>query len=429
MVTIKLPNYLTGLMGPIERAFEAAYQSGLGRIEFNFLETESHHISACVGGKRYIVEINSSVFPLASTLDSSANSEYELVSFNYLDSSIQVNHPQPLVNDIGSLVEITCSGKPGEVAERWHISGEDPCELSSASWFDYSSEETQAGHLGWFVASLCLNFSVHDSLLLAHLGRNVSRETWVHSQFDFLTLNTAKINITINQNITPSDGFPAVDLPKFNLYPVVSNEKLIHDLIEKGVTTVQFRDKSPSSDYELQLERTTELSRAKGIQFFVNDYWHLAIRHNSYGVHLGQEDISTADLTAIKANGMRLGVSTHSYYEIVRALSILPSYIALGHIFPTTTKEMPSKPQGLERLKLYNEFIVKSCEVLGVHIPTCAIGGIDITNAQAVLDTGVDSIAVVRAITESNDLDKTLHHFDAIQKKSSSLENGVTDGA
>ncbi|MFN6886558.1 thiamine phosphate synthase, partial [Proteus mirabilis] len=85
-------------------------------------------------------------------------------------------------------------------------------------------------------------------------------------------------------------------------------------------------------------------------RLFINDYWQLAIKHHAYGVHLGQEDLDIADLDAIKQSGLCLGISTHNDTELQRAKRLLPSYIALGHIFPTTTKDMPSKPQGLRAL-------------------------------------------------------------------------------
>ncbi len=66
----------------------------------------------------------------------------------------------------------------------------------------------------------------------------------------------------------------------------------------------------------------------------------------AYGVHLGQEDLATTDLNTIREAGLRLGVSTHDDMEIDVALVARPSYIALGHVFPTQTKQMPSAPQG-----------------------------------------------------------------------------------
>ena len=84
---------------------------------------------------------------------------------------------------------------------------------------------------------------------------------------------------------------------------------------------------------------------------FINDYWRQAIDAGAYGVHLGQEDLDIADIGAIAAAGLRLGVSTHSYYEIARAHALSPSYIAIGPVYPTTSKVMRFGAQGLTQLK------------------------------------------------------------------------------
>ncbi|MGL5024930.1 MAG: thiamine phosphate synthase, partial [Shewanella oncorhynchi] len=116
----------------------------------------------------------------------------------------------------------------------------------------------------------------------------------------------------------------------------------------------------------------------------------------AFGVHLGQEDLAVTDLAAIQAAGLALGLSTHSYFELLLAHQYSPSYIALGHIFPTTTKQMPSAPQGLAKLKHY-------VALLQDHYPLVAIGGIDLDNLAKVKATGVGNIAVVRAITKAKD--------------------------
>jgi thiamine-phosphate pyrophosphorylase len=156
-----------------------------------------------------------------------------------------------------------------------------------------------------------------------------------------------------------------------------------------------------------------------GAQLFINDYWEIACKYNAYGVHLGQEDLLTADLVLMEKNQVRLGLSTHGYYELLRAASLSPSYIALGHIFPTTTKQMPSLPQGLNRLKRYQELVntLPTAQRLDVGYPTVAIGGINLENASKVLKCGVTTVAVVRAVTESLDLVKTLDQFGQLLER------------
>ncbi|MGG7449146.1 thiamine phosphate synthase [Kosakonia oryzendophytica] len=189
--------------------------------------------------------------------------------------------------------------------------------------------------------------------------------------------------------------FPPVPF-RLGLYPVVDSVEWIARLLEAGVRTLQLRIKDKREhEVEDDIAAVIALGRRYNARLFINDYWRLAIKHQAYGVHLGQEDLETADLSAIRAAGLRLGVSTHDDMEMDIALAARPSYIALGHVFPTQTKQMPSAPQGLEQL-------ARHIARLGDY-PTVAIGGISLARAADVLATGVGSIAVVSAITQAAD--------------------------
>lgn len=190
-------------------------------------------------------------------------------------------------------------------------------------------------------------------------------------------------------------NFPPVPF-RLGLYPVVDSVAWIERLLATGVQTLQLRIKDKQEDeVEADIVAAIALGRRYNARLFINDYWRLAIKHQAYGVHLGQEDLETTDLEAIRAAGLRLGVSTHDDMEIDVALAASPSYIALGHVFPTQTKQMPSAPQGLEQLARHIERLA--------DYPTVAIGGISLERAPAVLATGVGSIAVVSAITQADD--------------------------
>lgn len=191
-------------------------------------------------------------------------------------------------------------------------------------------------------------------------------------------------------------AFPTVPF-RLGLYPVVDTVEWIARLLDAGVKTLQLRVKDlPEEQVEPAIVEAIRLGRQYQACLFINDYWQLAVKHQAYGVHLGQEDLDTADLKAIHTAGLRLGVSTHNDAELARAVAVKPSYIALGHIFPTQTKEMPSAPQGLEEL-------ARHIKQLNSSFPTVAIGGISLERAPSVLATGVGSIAVVSAITQAAD--------------------------
>lgn len=189
--------------------------------------------------------------------------------------------------------------------------------------------------------------------------------------------------------------FPTVP-QRLGLYPVVDSVEWIARLLGVGVRTIQLRIKDKTDDeVEADVIAAIALGHRYRARLFINDYWRLAVKHRAYGVHLGQEDLAVTDLDAIRDAGLRLGVSTHDDMEIDVALAVKPSYIALGHVFPTQTKQMPSAPQGLAQLAGHiarlNDY------------PTVAIGGISLERAPSVLATGVGSIAVVSAITQAQD--------------------------
>jgi len=189
--------------------------------------------------------------------------------------------------------------------------------------------------------------------------------------------------------------FPPVPF-RLGLYPVVDSVAWIERLLAVGVKTIQLRIKDKQDDeVEADIIAAVALGRRYDARLFINDYWRLAIKHQAYGVHLGQEDLESTELELIRAAGLRLGVSTHDDMEIDVALAARPSYIALGHVFPTQTKQMPSAPQGLEQLASHIERLA--------DYPTVAIGGISLERAPAVLATGGGSIAVVSAITQADD--------------------------
>lgn len=203
------------------------------------------------------------------------------------------------------------------------------------------------------------------------------------------------MNLSNHALFSAKQGFPAT-VQRLGLYPVVDSLLWIERLLAAGVTTIQLRIKElDDAQVEQDIAAAIALGKRYQARLFINDYWRLAIKHGAYGVHLGQEDLETADLAAIQQAGLRLGVSTHDEQELAIAKAVRPSYIAMGHIFPTQTKQMPSSPQGLTVLK---QMVDNTPDY-----PTVAIGGISIERVPAVLATGVGSIAVVSAITLSDD--------------------------
>jgi len=179
-------------------------------------------------------------------------------------------------------------------------------------------------------------------------------------------------------------------------YLIVDSAAWIERLLPCGVRLVQLRIKDVSPDVRRsEIAKSKALCAAHGAQLIVNDYWQEAIDLGCDYIHLGQGDLDTADLSAIRKAGLRLGVSTHDEAELARALETQPDYIALGPIYPTILKQMPFAPQGLARLGDWKAKI-GSCSLVG-------IGGISLDRAKGVLEAGADSAAVVTDITLNAD--------------------------
>ena len=191
-------------------------------------------------------------------------------------------------------------------------------------------------------------------------------------------------------------------------YPVVPTADWVQRLLDWGVRTVQLRIKSAdhsSAEIAAQVQAAVVAGRAvPGAQVFINDHWKLALEYaaqGAYGVHLGQEDLDTADIEALRYAGLRLGLSTHTPAELVRAHAVLPSYLAIGPIYPSTLKVMPYEPVGLERLALW-----AAQAALHPRLPVVAIGGISLERLPGVLgclNSPWDGAAVVSAVTLAAD--------------------------
>ena len=190
-------------------------------------------------------------------------------------------------------------------------------------------------------------------------------------------------------------------------YAVVPDADWVERMVRAGADTVQLRNKTlQGAALRAEIERCVAACAGTQTQLFINDYWQQAIEAGAYGVHLGQEDMDDADLAAIARAGLRLGLSTHSVDELDRALAVRPSYVASGAVFPTTTKQMPTAPQGLDNLRRY--------VAQAGNTPVVAIGGIDLHNAAEVLAAGAASLAVVRAVTEAADPAAAVKAFQAL---------------
>jgi len=390
---ILVPSSIIDVTGEIQACLSLAKQQGfdIDNIELGVSPTQLVELVFLHSATTISSDIIST-----DLYDSNHQLRYQEGTF--LDSNIKRDNVVHLsIEDQGASLDVWCHPLNGEVRA-----------LSSERAI---TKVQRTKHFAWVITLLALDFPIEDSLTLARAQLNVSRETWAseYSLFPIPVLEHSKLGIatewSFEGSVTSNNALPFGLLSKesLGLYPVVDDIAWIERLLALGVTTIQLRIKnSQQADLEHQIVQAIELGKQYQAQVFINDYWQLAIEHGAFGVHLGQEDINETNLDELAQANVRLGLSTHGYYELLRITQINPSYIALGHIFPTTTKQMPSLPQGLVRLKLYQKLIDTIPYGDDIGFPTVAIGGIDLTNANQVWQCGVSSLAVVRAVTLSD---------------------------
>ena len=185
-----------------------------------------------------------------------------------------------------------------------------------------------------------------------------------------------------------------MNLPR--VYPIVDSAGWVARLAPQGVRLVQLRIKEqPEDSVRSQIEAALGLCRAAGLQLIVNDYWQLALATGCDFVHLGQGDLDSADVPALRRAGVRIGISTHDERELERALALRADYVALGPIYPTLLKAMPWRPQGLARLGEWKRRVGS--------IPLVAIGGLTLERLAGVFAAGADVAAVVTDIVRASD--------------------------
>jgi thiamine-phosphate pyrophosphorylase len=179
-------------------------------------------------------------------------------------------------------------------------------------------------------------------------------------------------------------------------YLIVDSAAWIARLLPCGVRLVQLRIKDkPDAAIRAEIIEAKALCSREGAKLVVNDYWQQAIDAGCDFIHLGQGDLDTADLCAIRRAGIKFGVSTHDEAELSRALDVSPDYIALGPVYPTILKAMAFAPQDLPRITEWKKKIGK--------IPLVGIGGITLERVAGVLQAGANSAAVVNDIVRNAD--------------------------
>lgn len=252
-------------------------------------------------------------------------------------------------------------------------------------------------------AALALGYTLEDAFVLAksYINQGLSQPVVITNSSGTLghwgfPAKPDYLPELITEDLRPpAKAFVPLKAP-LGLYVIVPSVAELQRALSAGVKTLQLRIKSTDQALLRQeIQQAIQLCQHPDIQLFINDHWQLALELGAYGVHLGQEDINSANLAALQQAGIRLGLSSHGFYKLLRAQQLKPSYLAIGAVFVTQTKEMGGKLQGLRKLARYPGLFPTTALV--------AIGGINESNARAVLATGIKHLAVVQGFAQAAD--------------------------
>lgn len=170
--------------------------------------------------------------------------------------------------------------------------------------------------------------------------------------------------------------------------------QMIAQAIEGGVTVVQLREKTVSTLEFFQIAlRVQEITRKYEIPLIINDRLDIAQAINSDGLHIGQDDLPLPIARRILGDNKIIGVSVSTIEEALLAQEQGADYLGVGAIFSTFTKT-DAKLVSIEQLQLIKKTVA---------IPVVAIGGINETNIQRVMPSGINGISVVSAILDKDD--------------------------
>lgn len=282
--------------------------------------------------------------------------------------------------------------------------------LDQRAVIDVSPPQDTSIYQTSYNAARLLGFIEHDADCIATAWQRQVERT---GQFDPLQWPSDPADFAMPPQPRPRQ-FPACPR-ELGLYAVLPTAQWVKRMAQAGVNTLQLRFKSENEGHiQQEVEAAVQGVRGTRALLFINDHWQAAIRAGAYGVHLGQEDLDGADLNAIRAAGLRLGISTHGYAEMRRADQFSPSYIAMGAVFPTTLKKMKTAPQGLSRLRQYAKLMR--------DYPLVAIGGVDLSNLAEVLQCQVGSVGVVRALVDAEQPETIASEFMAVLRPGRTIQ-------
>ncbi|MGI8917637.1 MAG: thiamine phosphate synthase [Pyrinomonadaceae bacterium] len=187
--------------------------------------------------------------------------------------------------------------------------------------------------------------------------------------------------------------FPAV-----KVYPItdvrltgLSHAEQVTLLIQGGATLIQLREKNLSPrEFFHQAQAALEVARAHDVRIIINDRVDIALAIHADGVHLGQDDMPPHAAREILGDEALIGYSTHNPSQAISASTLPIDYLAIGPVFPTSSKSKADPVVGLAGVSEVRDTVG--------HLPLIAIGGITAENIESVLKVGADCVAVIAAV-------------------------------
>jgi thiamine-phosphate pyrophosphorylase len=198
-------------------------------------------------------------------------------------------------------------------------------------------------------------------------------------------------------------------LHRIRLYVLISSSIVTKSVketsrlvIDGGADAIQLREKTISDSEFISLAgEVRDITTKRGSLLIINDRVHIARKINADGVHLGQQDMSALEARNIIGDEKIIGVSTHNVIQARQAQKDGADYIAIGPIYPTSTKD--HKPSvGIEIIREISRT---------VSIPFIAIGAITLDNLDEILKAGASRVAVCSAIIGAKDIYSTTRQF------------------
>ncbi|MBS0246957.1 MAG: thiamine phosphate synthase [Proteobacteria bacterium] len=171
-------------------------------------------------------------------------------------------------------------------------------------------------------------------------------------------------------------------------------------LIADNVTLVQLRDKHGST--RVMVEEARDIAavlKPRGTPLLINDRVDVALAAKADGVHIGWDDIDAADARRILGPDAIIGLSIKSMEQAAAAPLDLLNYVAIGGVYPTTSKDNTAAPIGTDGLRT----IVAAIRARKPGYPICAIAGINAGNAADVIAAGADGVAVISVLSVSKE--------------------------